>query len=411
MKKLALTLAAATCAFPALSADIVDYPPEPPPVAVLAPAFSWTGLYIGGQAGGSFNSGSSNIPSSFVFVPGIPATPGRDAIPATPFIPGNPGSPAVPGTPGTPGNPGTPGTPDTPAVFGTLEYSCTAAGAGGAAAGSCAVEYPDGSTGIISAQELSAAYAAVGGAGALGVAGEFQVVVTPAQPGTPGTPATPGTPGTPGTPAVPATPDTPATPGSPAVPGTPGVPDRTYAYDFGANHRSYSEEDDSFAGGGHVGYNVALGGGSFVLGVVGDLSYVDITKSAGITNGFDTIGVSRELDYLATVRLKAGVGLDRFLVYGTGGVAFGNVETTIVNTPFGLAGSEDDTRVGYAVGAGTDYAVTDNLILGLEYLYTDLGSTDAELVVPLGNGSTLTTASDDDFDFHTVWAKASFRFN
>jgi opacity protein-like surface antigen len=260
----------------------------------------------------------------------------------------------------------------------------------------------------LSAAELSAAYAAAGGSGALAAAGEFQVVVTP---GTPGTPATPGTPGTPGTPAVPATPDTPATPGSPAVAGTPGVPERTYAYDFGANHRSYSEEDDSFAGGGHVGYNVALGGGSFVLGVVGDLSYVDITKSAGITNGFDTIGVSRELDYLATVRLKAGVGLDRFLVYGTGGVAFGNVETTIVNTPFGLTASEDDTRVGYAVGAGTDYAVTDNLILGLEYLYTNLGSTDAELVVPLGNGSTLTTASDDDFDFHTVWAKASFRFN
>ncbi len=192
----------------------------------------------------------------------------------------------------------------------------------------------------------------------------------------------------------------------------PGTPDRTYAYDFGANHRAYSEDDDSFAGGGHVGYNVALGASSFVVGVVGDLSYVDITKSAGITNGIDTIGVARELDYLATVRLKAGVGLDRFLVYGTGGgVAFGNIETTIVNTPFGLASSNDDTRVGYAVGAGTDYAVTDNLILGLEYLYTDLGSTDAELVVPLGNGSTLTTKSDDDFDFHTVWAKASFRFD
>ena len=121
--------------------------------------------------------------------------------------------------------------------------------------------------------------------------------------------------------------------------------------------------------------------------------------------------MARELDYLATVRLKAGVGVDRFLVYGTGGVAFGNVETTIVNTPFGLTASDDDTRVGYAVGAGTDYAVTDNLILGLEYLYTDLGSTDAELVIPLANGSTLTTKSDDDFDFHTVWAKASFRFN
>ncbi|WP_061934023.1 outer membrane protein [Aureimonas sp. AU22] len=409
MKKLLLALTASAIAGPAFAADIVDYPPEPPPVAVLAPAFSWTGLYVGGQAGGSFNGGSSNMPSSFVFVPGIAASPGREALPPTPFIPGSPGSPAIPGTPGSPGTPGTPGTP---AVFGTLEYSCTGAAVGGIAAGSCAVEYPDGTDGILTAEELSAAYAAVGGVGALAAAGQFQTIVTPAQPGTPGTPAVPATPGTP---AVPATPDTPATAGSPAVAPTPGRPAQTYAYDFGANHRSYSEDDDSFAGGGHVGYNFALGdalgGQAFVLGVVGDLSYVDITKSAGITNGVDTIGASRELDYLATVRLKGGVGLDRFLVYGTGGVAFGNVETTIVNTPFGLAASDDDTRVGYAVGAGTDYAVTDNLILGLEYLYTDLGSTDSELVIPLADGSTLTTKSDDDFDFHTVWAKASFRFN
>lgn len=277
MKKLLLAFAATACS-PALAADIVDSPPPEPPVAFV-PAFSWTGLYVGGQAGGSFNGGSSNAPSSFVFVPGIAATPG------TPEIPG--------------------------------------------------------------------------------------------------------------------------------IAPTPGTPDQTYAYSFGPTTQNYSADDDSFAGGGHVGYNRAfgaIGGNVFVLGAVADLSFADVSKGGGIRDGANTLGVRQELDYLATVRLKAGLGLDRFLVYGTGGVAFGEVETTFVDTLF-LDASTSDTRVGYAVGAGTDYALTDNLLLGVEYLYTDLGSDDTSRVVPLGAGRTLTTTSNEDFDFHTVWAKASFRFN
>lgn len=417
MKKLLLAFAATVCS-PALAADIVDFPPPEPPVAFV-PAFSWTGLYVGGQAGGSFNGGSSNAPSSFVFVPGIAATPGRPAVPAvpgTPGDPGTPGSPFIPAVPGTPGTPATPGTPGTPAVFGTLEYSCAGAVAGAAGAGACAVEYPDGTSAIVTREELSAAFAQSGNAGALGQAGVFQVLVAPATPGTPGTPEVPATPGTPEVPAVPGTPATPGTPGTPEIPGiapAPGTPDQTYAYSFGPTTQNYSADDDSFAGGGHVGYNRAfgaIGGNVFVLGAVADLSFADVSKGGGIRDGANTLGVRQELDYLATVRLKAGLGLDRFLVYGTGGVAFGEVETTFVDTLF-LDASTSDTRVGYAVGAGTDYALTDNLLLGVEYLYTDLGSDDTSRVVPLGAGRTLTTTSNEDFDFHTVWAKASFRFN
>jgi opacity protein-like surface antigen len=411
--KLFLALAASTIAGSAFAADIVDYPPPEPPVAFV-PVFSWTGAYVGAQAGGSFNDGSSNIPSSFVFIPGIAATPDRPAVPGTPGTPAVPATPGNPGSPAVPGTPGSPGTPGTPAVFGTLEYSCAVAGAGAAGAGACAVQYPDGSTGILTLEQLSAAYAAAGNAGAVGVAGEFQVLVAAATPGTPAVPATPGTPAVAATPGTPEIPATPGTPGTPAMPGTPGTPDATYAYDFGAGTRAYSEDDDSFAGGAHVGYNYAftpLAGNTFVLGVVGDLSYVDITRGAGITDGVRTIGVTQELDYLATVRLKAGVGLDRFLVYGTGGVAFGKIETSFVNTVFGSSAEDEETRVGYAVGAGTDYALTDNVLLGVEYFYTNLGSSDAEQVIPLTNGSTLTTRPDEDFDFHTVWAKASYRFN
>lgn len=412
MKRIILALLGTSAALPAFAADIVDYPPPEPPV-VYAPAFSWTGLYVGGQAGGSFNSGSSNAPTSFVFVPGIAATPGTPEVPATPgtpFIPGNPGSP---GTPGTPFIPGTPGTPGTPAIVDSYSFACGVAGTPLTGSTACSAEI-NGRPTIVSYEQLAAAYALTGNTGSLAAAGQFQVVVAPAVPGTPGTPDTPATPGTP---AVAATPDTPATPGTPfvpATPGTPGVPEQNYAYTFGPTTQNYSDEDDSFAGGAHIGYNYALGalgGNTFVVGAVADLSYVDITRGGGLTDGFDTIGIRQELDYLATVRLKAGAGLDRFFVYGTGGVAFGKIETSFVATPFLAAGSDDDTRVGYAVGAGTDYAVTDNLAIGLEYLYTNLGSDDRAFVTPLGNGSTLTTRTDEDFDFHTVWGKVSYRFN
>lgn len=76
--------------------------------------------------------------------------------------------------------------------------------------------------------------------------------------------------------------------------------------------------------------------------------------------------------------------------------------------------SEDTDDVGYSVGAGVDYLVTQNFSLGVEYLYTDLGDSKLDVAyTPAGGGATdvLSTSSSTDLDFHTVWAKASFRFN
>lgn len=143
---------------------------------------------------------------------------------------------------------------------------------------------------------------------------------------------------------------------------------------------SLNTRSSGFAGGGQIGYNYQTG--PYVLGVEGDIDYVDQKKTASFTGAGTALGTpittsfSKKLDYLGTVRGRVGYAFDRFLVYGTGGLAFGDVKTSAaVTTPTGFAwsGSKSDTRVGYAIGGGVEYAFTDNISLRGEYLYYDLG--------------------------------------
>ncbi|WP_182084984.1 outer membrane beta-barrel protein [Aureimonas sp. ME7] len=185
---------------------------------------------------------------------------------------------------------------------------------------------------------------------------------------------------------------------------------------------SGDSDDAAFIGGVHVGYDYQIN--NFLVGVVADINYIDassnssfsITSAPGVV---DTFGVSSDINFVGTVRAKAGIVADRFAVYATGGLAYADTDTkyfapgTLTATNgFVPTVNSDSDDVGYAVGAGVDYLVTPNLSLGLEYLYTDLGESDTTVTYTNGTLSqNFTATSNDDLDFHTVWAKASFRFN
>jgi outer membrane immunogenic protein len=113
-------------------------------------------------------------------------------------------------------------------------------------------------------------------------------------------------------------------------------------------------------GGAQVGYNQDFGG--FVLGLEGDVQLNGLEKDLG--------GFTASLQYFGTVRARAGVAMDRFMPYVTGGVAFGNGK---LDVPI-LGVSDEQSHVGWAAGAGVEYAVTDNISVKGEYLYTDLGT-------------------------------------
>lgn len=156
-----------------------------------------------------------------------------------------------------------------------------------------------------------------------------------------------------------------------------------------------------------AGYDYQFPASPFVLGVVADLNYDWMKKStAGVVGPVAYFGSSR-IDWDGSLRLKAGYAIDRFMIYATGGVAFANEKFRFGTTlPVASFISESDTRVGWTIGGGLQYAVTNNLIAGLEYRYAQFDrKTYSGAVVPAG----IVTASSRP-DFHRVAATLDWKF-
>jgi len=132
---------------------------------------------------------------------------------------------------------------------------------------------------------------------------------------------------------------------------------------------------DGFIGGGQIGFNYQFG--AVVAGVEADIQYVDGKRSSVYSFGGVTTSAGTELEYLGTVRARLGVvPMDRWLVYVTGGVAYGapkNSASVVAGPGFAWGGGNDSTRFGYTIGGGAEYALTNNWTAKVEYLYYDLG--------------------------------------
>lgn len=140
--------------------------------------------------------------------------------------------------------------------------------------------------------------------------------------------------------------------------------------------------------GGQVGYNLQMGG--LVTGLEADMSMNGVGKGAKRTGG-----TSADMRYVSTFKARAGFAFDRFLVYGLGGVAYGGLKASD-----GLA-SKEKSRVGYVVGAGAEYGITDNLSAKLEYDYVSLGKQNFQF----GNGRTRVGVNE-----HLVKTGLNYRF-
>ena len=132
---------------------------------------------------------------------------------------------------------------------------------------------------------------------------------------------------------------------------------------------SASFSNSGFLGGAQVGANTQFNW--LVLGLEGDFSWTSLIKGTSA----DTAGniMTTSLQWTSTVTGRIGAAFDRLLVYGKGGLAIAEDQSTF--TPAGGATIADDlTRVGWTAGAGLEYALTDNWALRAEYDYLGFGS-------------------------------------
>jgi len=160
---------------------------------------------------------------------------------------------------------------------------------------------------------------------------------------------------------------------------------------------SYST--DSALGGGHVGFNYQFG--SIVLGIEGD------AEAVNARGGYSDAGVTGRVqrDWQGSVRGRIGYAFDRFMIYGTGGAAFTEFDYRVLNPATGLGERMQNSATGWNIGAGVNFAFTDNLILGAEYRYTDYGKVDH-----LGRGAVPGLVSELEPKLHTVRASVAYKF-
>lgn len=142
-------------------------------------------------------------------------------------------------------------------------------------------------------------------------------------------------------------------------------------------------EQSALTGGAMLGYNFQYD--HVVLGVEAELNYLGFNDNDSTVRNLDaysaTKDVSLEASWYSTLRGRAGVATLGILLYGTGGLAYGNMEASASVNATDIAtgesvkwdGSSDSTNWGWVAGAGVEYGIS-NVSLGLEYLYVDLGS-------------------------------------
>lgn len=178
--------------------------------------------------------------------------------------------------------------------------------------------------------------------------------------------------------------------------------------------------DDGFIGGGQVGFNKQFG--HFVIGFEGDFDRTATNRATSFsgteTIPFDpgeftvtdvTVNRRAETDWQASARVRLGYASDHVLFYVTGGAAWAHQNVFANDTarteffesngviigPPGVSGAgtngfgpafslgaisdsnfakDEETLLGWTGGAGSEYALSDMVTIGVEYRHSDFGS-------------------------------------
>ena len=157
-------------------------------------------------------------------------------------------------------------------------------------------------------------------------------------------------------------------------------------------------------GGAFAGWNWQRG--PWVYGAEVGLDAANLKRPAPSTaNGFGYEGVDPPFDIIraktdlfGTLRARIGYSFDRALVYGSFGLAGANARIIAAYPDFDGGGPAGGARrevgyLGFTLGAGLHYAISDTLALGIDYRYLDLGGSGRFPLgtVPGANGGPVTS--------------------
>jgi outer membrane immunogenic protein len=195
---------------------------------------------------------------------------------------------------------------------------------------------------------------------------------------------------------------------------------------------------DGWVAGVQAGYNWQTG--NWVLGVEADFQWTGQDGGADFRCASVTLGgaclpgltflppgvtgtslaLSQSLEWFGTFRGRLGYTVaPTVLLYVTGGLAYGEIETSGTLTGASLNGlptvasfSNSTTKTGWTVGAGVEARIVGNWTGKLEYLYVDLGSVSGSVSgltavpLPFAVGATYTS----DITDHILRAGVNYKF-
>jgi outer membrane immunogenic protein len=183
-----------------------------------------------------------------------------------------------------------------------------------------------------------------------------------------------------------------------------------------------SDRGEGCFGGGQVGYNYQLSN-NVVLGIEADASFGRINSSFNWTQGIaglpgvvdDLNSWESRLTSFGTVRARLGYAAGAWLPYVTGGWAWGRNRLSVAcptscdNFGDPATSSDSQTHYGWVVGAGLEYAISQNWSVKAEYLHLELDSKRYNIQVDFDNGVPA-GADSGRLKIDTVKAGVNYRF-
>ncbi|MCU4182115.1 outer membrane protein [Bosea sp. BH3] len=154
--------------------------------------------------------------------------------------------------------------------------------------------------------------------------------------------------------------------------------------------RFNNRSDSGMSYGGFAGYNVAFG--DAIIGLEADYNRHDHQYASAPINlaaGAGTVSLlgTQTLEDYGSLRVRFGYAIGRLMPYASLGFAVGRGTSTVSFLPDAATGlspafarSKNTYTSGFTGGLGVDAAVTDNLILRAEYVYTRFADLEGTVV-------------------------------